>query len=202
MRLVLASSSPYRRALLQRLQLPFAWANPDIDETPAPGEDIDTLVRRLAVAKARMLGPRWPDSLIIASDQACRVGTDIVGKPGTFAVARRQLQACSGQTVNFHTALALYDSAGDNWQVEVERYSVRFRSLSNSEIDYYLQQEQPYDCAGSFKVEGLGVALFTALEGADYHSLIGLPLLQLCTMLRAAGVNPLLPPAPASPAPR
>ena len=202
MRLVLASSSPYRRALLQRLQLPFDWANPAIDESPHPGEDIDTLVRRLAVAKARALGPDWPNRLIIGSDQACQIGNDILGKPGALAPARRQLQACSGQTVNFHTALALYDSARDSCQVEVEHYSVRFRTLLDSEIDYYLQQEQPYDCAGSFKVEGLGVALFSALAGTDYHSLIGLPLLRLCTLLRAAGLNPLAPPAPESPTPR
>lgn len=198
MQLVLASSSPYRRTLLARLNLPFAASSPDVDETALPGEDVHTLVLRLALAKARALAPGFPDALIIGSDQACQFDTRILGKPHTFARAREQLLACSGRRVDFHTALVLLDTRSGQWQQAVERYSVTFRHLTLSEIEHYLRAEQPWDCAGSFKVEGLGIALFSALEGRDYHSLIGLPLLQLCAMLRQAGLNPLLPGSPVS----
>lgn len=193
MQLVLASSSRYRRALLEQLRVPFVCASPDIDETPLPGETVDTLVARLALAKARALSRSFPAALIIGSDQACERDGNILGKPGTAARAQAQLRACSGHELRFHTGLVLYDARNDNWQHSVDIYTVRFRDLSDAEIDYYVEQEQPFDCAGSFKVEGLGITLFSALEGRDFNSLIGLPLLSLCAMLRKAGLNPLAP---------
>lgn len=193
MQLVLASSSPYRRALLEQLRLPFICASPDIDETPLPGEAVDALVERLALAKVRVLAANYPEALIIGSDQACTLDGRILGKPHTFANARAQLQACSGRPVVFHTGLALFDARNQIWQQSRDIYTVHFRKLSEVEIAYYLETEQPYDCAGSFKVEGLGITLFSALEGRDFNSLIGLPLLSLCAMLRKAGLNPLVP---------
>lgn len=193
MQLVLASSSPYRRALLDQLRLPFICASPDIDETPLPGEAVDALVERLALAKARALADSYPEALIIGSDQACVLDSRILGKPGTLANAKVQLQACSGRSVVFHTGLALFDARNHIWQRSLDTYTVQFRKLAEGEIDYYLELEQPFDCAGSFKVEGLGITLFSALEGRDFNSLIGLPLLSLCAMLRKAGLNPLAP---------
>lgn len=197
MQLVLASSSPYRRALLARLGLPFEHASPDIDETPQPGEDVQSLVCRLALGKAAALAPAWPDSLIIGADQACLLGEQILGKPGTRENAHQQLRACSGQSVDFYTALVLYDSHSGSWQQSLDHFSVQFRELQDAEITYYLQREEPFDCAGSFKVEGLGISLFSSMRGKDYNSLVGLPLLSLCELLRQAGVNPLLPPSTA-----
>lgn len=193
MKLVLASSSPYRRALLERLGLPFECASPDLDETPLPGENIQSLVCRLALSKAEALATRWPAALIIGSDQACLLGERILGKPGTLENAHQQLRACSGRQVNFYTGLVLYDSRTGSWQQSLDCFSVQFRDLPDAEISYYLQREQPFDCAGSFKVEGLGISLFSSLSGKDYNSLIGLPLLSLCELLRQADMNPLLP---------
>jgi MAF protein len=193
MQLVLASSSPYRRALLERLRLPFHCASPAIDETPQPGEAVQALVCRLALAKAQALAGAWPASLIIGCDQACLLGERILGKPGNYENAFAQLRACSGHEVQFCTALVLYDSATGSWQECLDTFSVRFRDLPDAEIAYYLQQDQPFDCAGSFKVEGLGISLFDSMAGKDYHSLIGLPLLSLCELLRQAGLNPLAP---------
>lgn len=194
MPLVLASSSPYRKALLQRLGLPFASASPDIDETQLPGEPVAALTQRLALAKARALAPAWPEALLIGSDQACQVDIQILGKPGSFGRAREQLLLCSGKTVEFHTALVLLDSCRDTALSRHDVFSVRFRTLSDAEITHYLHTEQPYDCAGSFKAEGLGIALFEEMAGKDFHSLLGLPLISLCSLLRQAGLNPLLPP--------
>jgi MAF protein len=196
--LVLASSSRYRRALLEQLRLPFVCASPDIDEAPLTGETVPALVTRLALAKARALASQFPDALIIGSDQACALDGRILGKPGNAANARAQLQACSGRRVTFYTGLALYDTHRDACQQTVDAYTVQFRDLSAAEIARYVELEQPFDCAGSFKVEGLGITLFSALEGKDFNSLIGLPLLSLCALLRAAGLNPLAP-APAGP---
>lgn len=193
MQLVLASSSPYRRTLLEQLRLPFVCASPAVDETPHPGEAVAALVERLALAKARALAGKFPDSLIIGSDQACALDSRILGKPGNAENARAQLQACSGRRVTFHTGLALYDTRKQGAQQCVDTYTVQFRDLSAEEIARYVELEQPFDCAGSFKVEGLGITLFSALEGKDFNSLIGLPLLSLCAMLRAAGLNPLAP---------
>jgi MAF protein len=193
MSLVLASSSPYRRSLLQRLCLPFTWVSPDIDETPLPNEGIVQLTQRLAQAKAQALAAQFPAALLIGSDQACVIdgSNQILGKPGNFAVAQQQLAACSGKTVCFHTALVLLNSQTQQLWRSHDEFRVHFRALRSSEITSYLHQEQPYDCAGSFKAEGLGISLFQALEGNDFHSLIGLPLLSLCELLRQAGVDPL-----------
>lgn len=198
MQLVLASSSPYRRALLEQLRLPFTCASPAVDETPLPGEAVEALVARLALAKAEALAPRFPDALIIGSDQACVLDNRILGKPGDFATAKAQLQACSGRHVTFHTGLVVYATRQRSWQQASDTYTVQFRDLPEAEIVSYLHQEQPYDCAGSFKVEGLGITLFSALAGRDFNALIGLPLISLCTLLRGAGLNPLLP-TPARP---
>jgi MAF protein len=195
MQLVLASSSPYRKALLQRLGLPFRSASPDLDESPHPGEQVQALTQRLALAKARALAPAWPDAWLIGSDQACAVDGHILGKPGGFARACEQLQLCAGKTVDFHTALVLLHSASGQVLSSHDVFSVRFRPLSTEEITCYLQAEQPWDCAGSFKAEGLGIALFEEMSGKDFHSLLGMPLISLCTLLRQAGLNPLLPTA-------
>ena len=196
--LVLASSSPYRRLLLERLRLPFVWASPDVDETPLVGEEVAAMTLRLATSKARALAERHPDSLIIGSDQACvrEDSTTIVGKPGNFEKARQQLLAASGHSVSFHTALVLLNTTTDILQSTHDVFTVRFRELTDAEICRYLQLEQPWDCAGSFKAEGLGITLFTGMSGNDFHSLIGLPLINLCKLLRQNGLDPLTPVTP------
>jgi MAF protein len=195
MQLVLASSSPYRRELLQRLGLPFAWGRPDVDEQPLPGEDITAMTQRLAVAKAHALAHQHPEALIIGSDQACQREGDstILGKPGNFEVAQQQLKAASGRVVEFHTALALLNTRTGHCEKSHDVFKVHFRALSAEEIAAYLRREEPYDCAGSFKAEALGITLFRGMEGKDFHSLIGLPLISLCELLRRAGLDPLLP---------
>jgi len=192
--LILASSSPYRRSLLERLRIPFECASPDIDETPHAGESADELAIRLAEAKARALAPSNPGKIIIGSDQISNLPDgSLLGKPGAHAQAVRQLSRCSGQIVHFQTGLAVLDTRTMNLHKHCERFSVRFRHLNCSEIANYLHLEQPYDCAGSFKMEGLGIALFSALEGRDPNSLIGLPLIALIDILRDLGLNPLSP---------
>ena len=195
MQLVLASSSSYRKALLQRLGLPFATATPGIDETPESGEAVAALTQRLALAKARALAAAWPGAWLIGSDQACQVDGRILGKPGSFERACEQLRLCSGRSVEFHTALVLLDSSSGTVLGSHDVFSVRFRRLTDEEITFYLHAEQPFDCAGSFKAEGLGIALFEEMAGKDFHSLLGLPLISLCDLLRQAGLNPLQPPA-------
>ncbi len=188
MPLLLASSSPYRRELLQRLHLDFQYASPDIDESPLPDESAADLVCRLAALKARALATAHPDHLIIGSDQVAALADGrIIGKPHDFERARAQLRAASGSSVTFHTGLCLLDSRSGEAQVDCIPFTVHFRALSDDEIRRYLLAEQPYDCAGSFKSEGLGVTLFRATEGADATSLIGLPLIRLCEMLRSKG---------------
>lgn len=193
MQLVLASSSPYRKSLLQRLGLPFVCSSPDIDETALPEETVEALTQRLAAAKASALAQRYPSALIIGSDQACLCNGRILGKPGGLEAARKQLQHCSGLPADFHTAISLLDSESGFSFHSHDVYRVYFRTLTANEIDFYLQTEQPFDCAGSFKAEGLGIALFDAMEGKDFHSLLGLPLISLCTLLRQSGLNPLAP---------
>jgi len=195
--LVLASSSPYRRLLLERLRLPFVWASPDVDETPLAGEEVAAMTLRLATSKARALAARHPDSLIIGSDQACicEGASTIIGKPGNFENARQQLVAASGRSVSFHTALVLLNTATGKQQYTHDVFTVRFRELTDAQICSYLQLEQPWDCAGSFKAEGLGIALFAGMSGNDFHSLIGLPLISLCGLLRQNGLDPLNPAA-------
>jgi len=191
--LLLASSSPYRKLLLERLGLPFSCANPDIDETPVQGEPGEALAIRLAEAKARALANRFPGHWIIGSDQvACLPDGSVLSKPGNHERARSQLRQSSGQRVLFLTGLALLDSDSGKLVSLCEPYNVRFRTLTTEEIEAYLMREQPYDCAGSFKMEGLGITLFDALEGRDPNSLVGLPLIALNDMLRRWGRNPLL----------
>ncbi len=187
--LLLASSSPYRQQLLSRLQLPFESHAPDIDETPLPGEDAERLVRRLAEQKSRALAADYPNHLIIGSDQVAVLGEKILGKPHTFERAKQQLQAASGKSVRFLTGLAMLDSATNRIQVDCVPFTVHFRSLDEARIERYLTTEQPFDCAGSFKAEGLGISLFRATEGEDATSLIGLPLIRLVDMLLAEGVE-------------
>lgn len=187
--LLLASSSRYRRDLLERLQLPFIWASPDIDESIRPGEPAAMLVARLAETKARALAATHPGHLIIGSDQVACLDGAILGKPGDLTNARRQLRAASGRAVRFLTGLCLLNSDSGRCQVMVEPFDVIFRPLSDEQIDRYLQREQPFDCAGSFKSEGLGIALFEALHGRDPNALIGLPLIALIDLLRAEGIE-------------
>ncbi|QKE62888.1 septum formation inhibitor Maf [Aquipseudomonas campi] len=187
--LVLASSSAYRRELLTRLRHPFIWSSPDIDETPTPGESATALVRRLAEAKARALSGQYPHHLIIGSDQVAVLGEHIIGKPHDFARAKHQLLAASGNSVTFLTSLALLNSSTGHCQVDAVPFTVHFRSLDEAQITRYLQAEQPYDCAGSFKAEGLGVSLFRTTEGTDTTSLVGLPLIRLVSMLHNEGLS-------------
>lgn len=190
--LVLASSSRYRKALLERLGQPFESASPDIDESAQYKETGKTLTIRLALEKARALGSRFPDHWIIGSDQVATLADgSILTKPGNFDRARDQLSRCSGQTVRFLTGLALFDSGSGESLQHCEPFDVHFRTLSPTDIEHYLKTETPYDCAGSFRMEGLGIALFEGLEGRDPNSLIGLPLIALCSMLRDWGLDPL-----------
>ncbi|WP_372981202.1 nucleoside triphosphate pyrophosphatase [Marinobacter sediminum] len=191
--LLLASSSPYRRELLERLGLPFETASPDIDESPRMDESPEQLAIRLADSKARALANRYPHHWIIGSDQvACLPDGTLLAKPGTHEQAISQLQRSSGETVQFLTGLTLLDPSAGRSQTHCERFAVQFRDLTAEEIEGYLHREQPYDCAGSFRMEGLGIALFKAMEGRDPNSLIGLPLIALNDMLRNWGLNPLL----------
>jgi 7-methyl-GTP pyrophosphatase len=191
-RLVLASTSPYRRELLARLGVSFVAEPPGVDEMPLSGEQPSTLVARLAEAKARAVAARHPDALVIGSDQVAVLDGRALGKPGTAAATERQLSSASGRIVEFLTGLCLADTRSGRVQVEVVPYRVRFRTLSGAEIEAYVAREKPFDCAGGFKAEGLGISLFESMEGADPTSLIGLPLIRLCVMLRRAGVDVLL----------
>ncbi|PMR75119.1 Maf family protein [Billgrantia endophytica] len=190
-RLVLASSSRWRRQLLDRLGLPYAWANPAIDESPCPGESPRALVQRLALAKASHVAEQYPAHLVIGSDQVAVFEDTILGKPGDTATARHQLARFSGQRVRFLTGLALIDTGSGRHWVCHECYDVVFRQLGETEIARYVEREQPLDSAGSFRMEGLGIALFEKLEGDDPNTLIGLPLIRLCALLREAGLDPL-----------
>lgn len=186
--LLLASSSPARRELLARLSLPFRHESPDIDESPLADESIGNMVRRLSEAKARALAGRHPGHLIIGSDQALDLDGRTLGKPGNHERATAQLQQMSGRRVTFHTGLCLLNTASGQCQLSVETYTVQFRQLDAAAIDRYLRAEQPYNCAGSFKSEGLGISLFQEFAGRDPNSLIGLPLMALVDMLRAEGL--------------
>ena len=189
MKIVLASTSAYRRMLLERLQLPFDTDRPETDESPLPGEPPAVTAERLALEKARAVAARWPDALIIGSDQVAHLGDEVFGKPGTEARAIAQLQRMRGQTVVFHTALALLDTRSGHAQIDGVPTHVRFRDLSDDEIRRYVERERPLDCAGSAKSEGLGITLLEAMSGDDPTALIGLPLIALSRMLRAAGVQ-------------
>ncbi|MFE8150286.1 nucleoside triphosphate pyrophosphatase [Brenneria goodwinii] len=190
--IVLASTSPYRKSLLEKLNLPFICASPDVDETPNPGEDATALVARLAEGKARALAEQYPNHLIIGADQVCLLNNAITGKPHNKENAVRQLRQASGQCVTFFTGLALFNSATQRLQRLVEPFDVHFRALTQEEIEGYVEKERPWNCAGSFKCEGLGITLFDKLSGRDPNTLVGLPLIALAHMLREEQVNPLI----------
>jgi 7-methyl-GTP pyrophosphatase len=196
-KLVLASSSLYRKELLERLQLPFQSTSPDIDETRQPGESPEDLVKRLSEEKARALAPSFPNHLIIGSDQvavldnappkykaALTPNLEILTKPGCYKAAFEQLKSQSGKQITFLTGLALLNSKTNHAEVDIVTTEVVFRQLSNEEITHYLHQDTPYDCAGSFKSEGLGITLFDSIHSSDPTALIGLPLIRLGQMLR------------------
>ncbi|MBS0293912.1 MAG: septum formation inhibitor Maf [Proteobacteria bacterium] len=186
--LVLGSTSRYRRELLARLGLPFDVAAPAVDETPQPGESPRALAQRLALAKAHAVAALHPEAVVIGSDQVADLDGAPLGKPGNHARATAQLRQMSGKTVVFQTALAVVCQATGFEQVDLAPVRVRFRPLSDAEIERYLQAEQPYDCAGSAKSEGLGIALLDAIDSDDPTALIGLPLIRTARMLRAAGL--------------
>ena len=191
MELLLASGSPYRKSLLERLNLPFRQASPNIDETARPDETAKKLALRLSLEKARALAADHPDTLVIASDQAASLNGKILGKPGTIAKAEQQLQQSSGQRVIFHTGLCLLNTSTGKHQLDCIDFAVQFRELTSEEIEFYIKEERPLDCAGSFKCEGLGITLFERMEGNDPNSLIGLPLIRLTDMLLNEGISPL-----------
>ena len=186
--IVLASSSSYRRELLTRLQLPFTCHSPDIDETPQANESAQALVQRLALSKARALAQHYPQHIIIGSDQVAVLDGKIIGKPLHAEGATQQLSAASGRSLVFLTGLAVIDTRTQIEQVDLVPFTVHFRTLNAAQIQRYIAAEQPFDCAGSFKSEGLGVSLFQATEGSDATSLVGLPLIRLCDMLNACGI--------------
>ncbi len=189
--LILGSTSAYRRELLQRLRLPFEVVAPDVDETPQTGERPPELARRLALAKAHAVAQRHPSALVIGSDQVADLGGKPLGKPGTHERAVEQLRRMRGRTVIFQTAVAVVCLDTGFEQLDLAPVRVRFRELSDAEIETYLRAETPYDCAGSAKSEGLGIALLESIESDDPTTLVGLPLIRTARMLRAAGL-PLL----------
>ena len=185
--LVLASTSPFRRELLSRLGIPFETANPQTDESPLSGETPENTALRLSEAKARAVAHLYPDALIIGSDQVAILEGKVYGKPGTHDKAVRQLQAMRGKTVDFFTGLCLLDSKTGKARVSGIPTLVAFRNLCDEEIENYLIKEQPYNCAGSAKSEGLGIAIIARMQGDDPNALIGLPLIALCDLLKDAG---------------
>jgi septum formation protein len=187
--LILGSTSPYRRELLGRLRVPFEVASPQVDETPRPGESPVDLASRLALAKARAVAQRYPDAVVIGSDQVADLDGEPLGKPGDHERATAQLRRMRGRTVIFQTAVAVVCQASDFVQQDLAPVRVDFRALSDDEIEHYLRAEQPYDCAGSAKSEGLGIALLEAIHSDDPTALVGLPLIRTCRMLRAAGLQ-------------
>jgi septum formation protein len=188
-RLILASTSPYRRELLSRLRVPFDVIAPGVDEAARPGETPARLARRLAAAKACAVASQHPTAVVIGSDQVAELDGDAIGKPGTHERAVEQLRRMSGRAVVFHTAVAVARPAG--LAEALVPVMVRFRTLGAADIERYLRAETPYDCAGSARSEGLGVALLEAIESDDPTALVGLPLIRTCALLRAAGLDPL-----------
>ena len=186
--LLLASSSPARRSLLEKLGLPFAVASPDIDESPFPGETAENLVIRLSQAKAMALANDYPASLIIGSDQVLTIGNETLSKPGNHERAREQLERLSGKTVTFHTGLCLLNTRTRHCQAIAEPFEVSFRQLGTEQIERYLFADKPYGCAGSFKAESLGITLFERFQGRDPNSLVGLPLMALVDLLLTEGI--------------
>ncbi len=189
MRIVLGSTSPFRRELLERLGLPFETAAPDVNESRLENESPEALVLRLSEMKAHAVAADRPDALVIGSDQVAVIDGEILGKPGTHERAVEQLRAASGRRVEFLTGLCLLNGTTGEAQVDLVPFAVQFRELTTTQIENYLRREQPYNCAGSFKSEGLGIALFARMEGDDPNALIGLPLIRLVSMLEAEGVS-------------
>ena len=189
MKLVLASTSPFRKQLLDKLRLPYETASPDIDETPLHDESVEAMVIRLAEGKARAVAEQHPEALIIGSDQSAVLNGEVLHKPGNFDNAFQQLKNASGQKIIFQTGLCLYNSETQNTQSLCVPYTVVFKTLSDQQIENYLKAEEPYNCAGSFKSEALGIALFERLEGNDPNTLIGLPLIDLIKMLANEGMR-------------
>ena len=192
-RLILASTSPYRRDLLARLGLPFEVVAPEVDETPPLGMAPATLAERLARAKAEVVADCFADAVVIGSDQVAELDGLPIGKPHTHEMAVAQLRAMSGRRVIFHTAVAVVRRDRGYASGLLAPVTVTFRSLSDAEIEHYLRADRPYDCAGSAKSEALGIALLAAIESDDPTALIGLPLIRTCTLLREAGLDPLAP---------
>ncbi|VAW80088.1 Maf-like protein YceF [hydrothermal vent metagenome] len=186
--LVLASTSPFRKALLERLNIPFEIFSPDVDETRLAGESPHDLVTRLSEAKARAGAEAFADALIIGSDQVAVCGEAVLGKPGSHSKACEQLARLAGQQVSFMTGLCLLDTASKQLHLEMVPFHVHFRNLTEAQIDRYLRLEQPYNCAGSFKSEGFGISLFESMQGEDPSALIGLPLIRLVSWLNKAGI--------------
>jgi len=192
-RLILASTSRYRRELLARLRLPFEVVAPYVDEAPQPGEAPAALAQRLALAKARAVAALHPDAVVIGSDQVADLDGTPIGKPGTHDRAVEQLHQMSGRSVVFQTAVAVVCAARGFAAATLVPVTVRFRHLDDAEIEHYLQNEQPYDCAGSARSESLGIALLDAIESDDPTALVGLPLIRTSALLREAGIDPLHP---------
>jgi len=189
MKLVLGSTSPFRKALLERLHINFECDSPDIDETPLPDEPVEDMVVRLAIAKAQAISTRHPDSLIIGSDQSAVLNGEKLSKPGNFENAFQQLTRASGQKITFQTGLCLLNTSTGNIQSSCVPYTVVFKKLTPVMIENYLRKEEPYNCAGSFKSEALGIALFERFEGTDPNALIGLPLIELVNFLGNEGFS-------------
>ena len=188
-KLILGSTSPYRRALLQRLRIPFEIAAPDVDETAQPLETPKQLACRLAMAKARVIAAQFPGCVVIGADQVADLDGQSLGKPGDHTRATAQLQKMRGRTVIFQTAVAVVCLETGFAQMDLAQVKVKFRELSNEEIETYLRAETPYDCAGSAKSEGLGIALLESIDNDDPTALVGLPLIRTCRMIQAAGVR-------------
>ncbi len=189
MKLILGSTSPFRRELLHKLGLVFEVDAPDVDESMQAGEQPVEFVQRLALEKAKAVAARHDNALVIGSDQVACIGSNILGKPGSKEKATAQLTETSGQRVSFYTGLCLLNGATGKSQVVCEPFHVYFRKLSREQIERYLSAEEPYNCAGSFKSEGLGISLFEKMEGDDPNALIGLPLIRLITMLEQEGIS-------------
>lgn len=190
MKLILASTSPFRKQLLDKLQLDYETASPEVDETPLPDEEMEAMVVRLAEAKARAVANRYPEALVIGSDQSAVLNNQPLTKSGGFDKAFQQLKDASGQKIIFQTGLCLHNTKTGHTQTACIPYTVVFKTLSDSQIKNYLEKEKPYNCAGSFKSEALGITLFERFEGEDPNALIGLPLIKLVEMLANEGVNP------------
>lgn len=186
--LILASTSRYRKTLLEKLDLPFECAAPEVDESPLPDESAEALVARLALAKASAIADQFDQGLIIGSDQVCVCDGQILGKPGTVEKAVAQLMAARGRSITFYTGLCVLDAASGKAEQLVEPFTVHFRTLDETAIRRYVAAEMPLDCAGSFKCEGMGIVLFKGLEGRDPNALIGLPLIGLIELLERHGL--------------